>query len=593
MRDERVCADCGTREELHEEISAALDPGVLTDEERAELARFALARHAAPRVRRRRLVPFLGAAAAAAAAIVFLLLGTGEKPGETAAGADAAVDAQRQADLEGYEKAWSWLDAADPELFVAIARGGIVAWGRDGAAVDARSRKAAPDAKHRFFFRVKDRKLDRWADVGAPIAAAATDPMYEVPGRVTVGSGRGPVALRRYLLPDGEGGYRRSCGHDGEGPPPLVLGGVEWPHAGSEVHRRAIESRAPLLEIRGDSSRVDPRLFGTPEARSALAVYLRSAFFFEHPVHVQAGDFRLDLDPAPRLVLLGWQKPDPTAKAFYRDEAAGWELYDQAELALDPSPGPEAVAAFLDRHRPESGGRWLANAWVTVPGGEFRYGPTGNTEGVYVPAFQIQKYEVTNRQWAEYLAGSRTRLRAAGRFADSIPRHWGATEDDPTPPPELWDLPVVNVSWYQAEDYCVNWLARQPGSAGARLPTRCEWEKAARGAEDDRPWPWGDEFFAVLGGGPPVARANTLELQNSSPVRVNAYPSDRSPYGVIGMAGNVGEFVGDPARNDLAWMGGAYSTDRIDAKVYVETTIAPGADHCWGYVGFRAARPAE
>lgn len=261
----------------------------------------------------------------------------------------------------------------------------------------------------------------------------------------------------------------------------------------------------------------------------------------------------------------------------------------ELEIApLEPSKAPEKD--------PPSENAIFQNRWVTIPAGDFQYGPTGNAEELSLDYdFQIQKYEVTNYDWYEYLRSERARLKGQGRFEEAIPRHWGMT--DPTTEllnNELWDLPVVNINWYQAWDYCVNYLANQPGCEGARLPTNYEWEKAARGTTDDRPWPWGDEYFYMVqadeGGEQKWPRANTAEMPNGVPVRVNAYMRDKSPFDVIGMAGNVGEFVGDPSRNYLAWMGGAFSTDRVDAKVYVETPIAPGAEHCWSYVGFRAAR---
>ena len=72
--------------------------------------------------------------------------------------------------------------------------------------------------------------------------------------------------------------------------------------------------------------------------------------------------------------------------------------------------------------------------------------------------------------------------------ASPSPPHWRGQE----PPPELRNHPVVNVTWGDAMAYC-QWLSQQTGQEH-RLPTEAEWEKAARGDQDARPYPWEGGF---------------------------------------------------------------------------------------------------
>jgi formylglycine-generating enzyme required for sulfatase activity len=95
---------------------------------------------------------------------------------------------------------------------------------------------------------------------------------------------------------------------------------------------------------------------------------------------------------------------------------------------------------------------------------------------VWVDAFALGTYPVTNREYAWFLADTAYRT----------PRTW----DDPrfNHPRQ----PVVSVSWCDAVAYC-DWL-RQVSGKLYRLPSEAEWEKAARGGIEGGRFPWGNDW---------------------------------------------------------------------------------------------------
>ena len=119
-----------------------------------------------------------------------------------------------------------------------------------------------------------------------------------------------------------------------------------------------------------------------------------------------------------------------------------------------------------------------AVAFVAIPGGRFRMGSLegqedeGPVHEVYVDGFEIAVDPVTRALYDDF-------LRATGHPA---PRDWSFATFARA------DLPVVGVSWDDAQAFC-EWLG-----GNVRLPSEAEWERAARGGLEGRRYPWGDDI---------------------------------------------------------------------------------------------------
>lgn len=192
---------------------------------------------------------------------------------------------------------------------------------------------------------------------------------------------------------------------------------------------------------------------------------------------------------------------------------------------------------------------------------------------VFVATFGIDRTEVTQRAYR--------RCVAAGRCAPSAL----SDRSDLAAP----DHPVVGVRWTDAVDYCA--------FVGGRLPSEDEWEKAARGDDPARRFPWGRSYDSHLAS---HGRAPALEDDLDGYLRtapVGAFPAGASPYGLLDLAGNAAEWTSDvPAMPielgvDLSASrtirGGSYALPPTDLRVTARrfaTTDTAASD-----VGFRCA----
>jgi len=165
---------------------------------------------------------------------------------------------------------------------------------------------------------------------------------------------------------------------------------------------------------------------------------------------------------------------------------------------------------------------------VTIPAGTFIRGSAPG-EGrldeqpkrkIYVDSFAIDKYEVSNARYQAFL--NETLHKPPFNVYGEGPL---SSEEG------IRDLPVVQVTWHDAVDYCF-W-------AGKRLPTEAEWEKSARG-KDSRKYPWGDE--------PPSSERAQFDGEwdgKNTMKKVDSLPKGQSSSGVFQLSGNVREWTQD------------------------------------------------
>ena len=169
---------------------------------------------------------------------------------------------------------------------------------------------------------------------------------------------------------------------------------------------------------------------------------------------------------------------------------------------------------------------------VAIPAGPFTMGSNEGPEDerpareVTLRAYSIDRFPVTNAQYAEYLNTLGT-ARPSGVYDFDDPDARIHRQGDRWIADAAYaNHPVVEVPWNGAARYCA-WR-------GKRLPTEAEWEKAARGT-DARRYPWGSEL--------PDKNKAQYEGGYNATAAVDAHPAGASPYGVREMAGNAWQWV--------------------------------------------------
>lgn len=284
------------------------------------------------------------------------------------------------------------------------------------------------------------------------------------------------------------------------------------------------------------------------------------------------------------LITKGLSQPRPQPVAASLTKAAGGE--PATAVKVDVKSGSQRPRGPSPR------------GMIWVPGGEFVMGTDSDAawpderpaHRVCVDGFWMDEHEVTNAEFRAFVTatgyvttaeraptaeeilkqsppgtppppkevlvpGSLVFTPPRGRVSLDDYRQWwkwtpGANWKHPDGPESTIDgkddYPVVHVSWDDAAAYA-KW-------AGKRLPTEAEWERAARGGLEGKPFVWGDEppsttqkLANIWQGEFPSSNTAGDGFARLAPVK--SFPPNG--YGLYDVAGNVWEWCADWYQSDL------------------------------------------
>jgi len=264
-------------------------------------------------------------------------------------------------------------------------------------------------------------------------------------------------------------------------------------------------------------------------------------------------------------------------------------------LGTRPSPGPNPSPNPSPSPNPDP--RPASANMVWVEGGTFTMGSPSSEQGrednetqhqVTVKGFYMGKYEVTQAEWVAVMGSNPSNFKGD-------------------------NLPVENISWYDAVEFC-NKLSQKEGltpayrgsgdnitcdwnANGYRLPTEAEWEYAAKGGNKD-------PIIYVHAGSNSIDNVAWYEGNSGKKTHPVGTKAPNS-LGIYDMSGNVWEWCWDRYGNYSSGAqtdprgassgsyrvirgGGWNNSARIVRSAY-RNIGGPG--NRLSYVGFRVVRP--
>jgi formylglycine-generating enzyme len=270
---------------------------------------------------------------------------------------------------------------------------------------------------------------------------------------------------------------------------------------------------------------------------------------------------------------------NPAQNDLYFSKAAAWGSYGSFFIITSPkdvSYTVTSISELLNTRELYVPKIVRADDMVFIPAGDFAMGSDDPTvdplefpfHTVYLDAFYIDTYEVTQRQYNDVMGDN--------------PSFWLGT-----------DLPVDSVSWSEAKSFCEK--------TGKRLPTEAEWEKAAKGGRNDK-WSGTNELSKLK---------DYAWIHDTGANMITHSVGIRKPngYGIYDMSGNVWEWVSDwyapdyyktgPRKNPQGPLKGTYKIlrggnwDNHQYEVRTTSRYPKDPDVKFRNNGFRCAKSAE